>query len=287
MKKKTVHRSPFFYMGDKSKLFDQIRGHLPVGIDRLIEPFAGGGSMFMNVEAGEYLLNDLSKWIIKIHQMLNSYRGRKEKFYEEIFKLIRHYGLTSKYFGTCGSNRDGYNRMRKDFNDGGQQDTMLLYMLLIYGFNHMTRFNKKGEFNLPVGNLDFNMNTYNALNDYFEQSVRKHPQWHCQDFRTFLNGIDYAKGDLVYIDPPYLISSYKYNKMWNEDCERDLIGVMDELDGRGVRFAVSNIITYNGRRNEIFGEWAVRYNVHTIKSNYINYHDNSKKALLEVLVTNY
>ena len=76
-------------MGDKSKLFDQIRGHLPVGIDRLIEPFAGGGSMFMNVEAGEYLLNDLSKWIIKMHQMLNSYRGRKEEFYEGICKLIR------------------------------------------------------------------------------------------------------------------------------------------------------------------------------------------------------
>ena len=62
---------------------------------------------------------------------------------------------------------------------------------------------------------------------------------------------------------------------------------MDSLDKRGVRFAVSNVIIYRDLRNEIFGEWASQYNIHQINSNYKNYHDNSKKKSLEVLVTNY
>ena len=233
--------------------------------------------------------------------MLNSYCGREEEFFEKIFSLIRHYGLSFDCNGMssglergCRSsieikkfNSAGYYRMRKDFNDGGMQDTMMLYLLLIYGFNRMTRFNKKGEFNLPVGNLDFNDNTFMALNDYFCQSEIKHPQWHNQDFMTFLNGIDYGKNDLVYLDPPYLITSCEYNKMWNEEYERNLIACMDHLDKRGVRFAVSNVIIYRDRRNEIFGKWASQYNIHQIHSNYKNYHDNSKKKIQEVLVTNY
>ena len=65
-------RSPLHYVGGKEKLMPQIACYLPANIKRLIEPFVGGGSVFMNVEAEEYLLNDLNKWIIKIHQMLNS-----------------------------------------------------------------------------------------------------------------------------------------------------------------------------------------------------------------------
>ncbi|MDD6782998.1 MAG: DNA adenine methylase [Prevotellaceae bacterium] len=164
---------------------------------------------------------------------------------------------------------------------------MLLYLLIIYGFNHMIRFNKKGDFNLPVGNLDFNENVYNALNDYFAQTETKQPQWHSQDFSAFLAEIDFGKDDLVYLDPPYLISSSEYNKMWNEECERNLIREMDRLDAMGVRFAVSNAITYRGKKNDIFGEWAKKYNIHPISSNYISYWDNSRKESGEVLVTNY
>lgn len=300
MKKKYVS-SPLFYVGGKEKLMSQIACYLPTDIERLIEPFVGGGSVFMNVEAREYLLNDLNKSIIKIHLMLNSYCGREEEFFEKIFSLIRHYGLSFDCNGMssglergCRSsieikkfNSAGYYRMRKDFNDGGMQNTMMLYLLLIYGFNRMTRFNKKGEFNLPVGNLDFNDNTFMALNDYFCLSEIKHPQWHNQDFMTFLNGIDYGKNDLVYLDPPYLITSCEYNKMWNEEYERNLIACMNRLDKRGVRFAVSNVIIYRDRRNEIFDKWASQYNIHQIHSNYKNYHDNSKKKIQEVLVTNY
>ena len=295
--KDRIVRSPLFYVGDKRKLMPQIKLHFPSHIDRLIEPFVGGGSVFMNVDADGFLLNDLNHIVIQIHSMLSSYCDRKDDFFREVFSLIQKYGLTSSFLGIpqergkssdCKDvNREAYNRMKTDFNSGGRTDRMLLYLLIIYGFNHMIRFNKKGEFNLPVGNLDFNENVYNALNDYFAQTERKQPQWHSQDFKAFLAEIEFRKDDLVYLDPPYLISSSEYNKMWNEECERNLIREMDRLDAMGVRFAVSNAITYRGKKNDIFGEWAKKYNIHPISSNYISYWDNSRKESGEVLVTNY
>ena len=295
--KKRIVRSPLFYVGDKRKLMSQIMTYFPNHIDRLIEPFVGGGSVFMNVDADGFLLNDLNYIVIQIHSMLSSYCDRKDDFFREVFSLINKYGLTSRFLGIpqergkssdCKDvNREAYNRMKIDFNSGGKKDIMLLYLLIIYGFNHMIRFNKKGDFNLPVGNLDFNENVYNALNDYFVQTETKQPQWHSQDYSAFLAEIEFSKDDLVYLDPPYLISSSEYNKMWNEECERNLIKEMDRLDAMGVRFAVSNAITYRGKKNDIFGEWAKKYNIHPISSNYISYWDNTRKESGEVLVTNY
>ena len=295
--KDRIVRSPLFYVGDKRKLMSQIMTYFPNHIDRLIEPFVGGGSVFMNVDADGFLLNDLNYIVIQIHSMLSSYCDRKDDFFREVFSLINKYGLTSRFLGIpqehgkssdCKDvNREAYNRMKIDFNSGGKKDIMLLYLLIIYGFNHMIRFNKKGDFNLPVGNLDFNENVYNALNDYFAQTETKQPQWHSQDYSAFLAEIEFRKDDLVYLDPPYLISSSEYNKMWNEECERNLIKEMDRLDAMGVRFAVSNAITYRGKKNDIFGEWAKKYNIHPISSNYISYWDNSRKESGEVLVTNY
>ena len=295
--KDRIVRSPLFYVGDKRKLMCQIKTHFPSHIDRLIEPFVGGGSVFMNVDADGFLLNDLNLSVILIHRMLCSYSGRTDEFFREFFSLIQKYGLTSRFLGIpqergkssdCKDvNREAYNRMKTDFNSGGKKDIMLLYLLIIYGFNHMIRFNKKGDFNLPVGNLDFNENVYNALNDYFVQTETKQPQWHSQDYSAFLAEIDFRKDDLVYLDPPYLISSSEYNKMCNDECERNLIREMDWLDAMGVRFAVSNARTYRGKKNDIFGEWAKKYNSHPISSNYISYWDNTRKESGEVLVTNY
>jgi len=91
----------------------------------------------------------------------------------------------------------------------------------------------------------------------------------------------------VYLDPPYLITFSEYNKLWNKETERDLLELLDNLNDRGVKFAISNVTHYRGRVNDIFLEWSRRYNVHSIKSNYISFNDNSIKQFSEVLVTNY
>ena len=80
----------------------------------------------------------------------------------------------------------------------------------------------------------------------------------------------------------------EYNKLWNEQREESLCRYLDELDRRGVRFGITNLLTHKGRVNETFARWSERYTVYDVKSNYISYHDNTIKAgSREVFVTNY
>ena len=300
--KNGIARSPLFYVGDKYKLVREIRTHFPAHINRLIEPFVGGGSVMMNVDADGYLLNDINSYVINLHRMLQGYIGQESEFVDELYTIIDEYQLSlslrsdvvPKDLKTANPktyyaryNKAGYQRMKADFINGGQQDMLRLYLLLIYGFNHMLRFNGKGQFNLPVGNVDFNQNVQDALTDYFRLLSQKQTDWHNEDYRQFLGDIDYQPGDLVYLDPPYLITFSEYNKLWNEDTERDLLALLDNLNERGVNFAISNVTHYRGRTNTLFVEWSAQYHTYSIKSNYISFNDNSIKQFSEVLVTNY
>ena len=56
MKKKIV-RSPFFYVGDKYKLIEEISSYFPDDIEKFVEPFVGGGSVFMNIDARKFYLH--------------------------------------------------------------------------------------------------------------------------------------------------------------------------------------------------------------------------------------
>lgn len=301
-KKQGVHRSPLFYVGDKYKLITEIKTHFPQHIGRLIEPFVGGGSVFMNVDANEFLLNDIDSFVISIHKMLCSYIDREEEFFKEFFDIVNKYHLSLSYRENtvpkelkesfpktyfAKYNKEAYSQLRDDFNKGGKQDIMQLYALLIYGFNRMLRFNKKGDFNLPVGNVDFNQNTYNAIVDYFTLLKDKNVVWYNEDFRVFLNNIDYREDDLVYLDPPYLITFSEYNKLWNEETERELLNLIDDLNKRDIKFAISNVTHYKGKVNNLFLEWSKHYNSFPIKSNYISFNDNTVKNFNEVLVTNF
>ena len=163
----------------------------------------------------------------------------------------------------------------------------MLYVLLIYGFNRMLRFNNKGDYNLPVGNIDFNTNTYQALVNYFLITQRKKITFTNLDYNVFFQQIDLTEKDFIYLDPPYLITFSEYNKLWNEQQEKNLLNTLDNIHRNGIKFAISNVVDYKGRKNNIFVEWSHKYNMHNIKSNYISYHDNSTKKFSEVLITNY
>ena len=300
--KQGVHRSPLFYVGDKYKLITEIKTHFTQHIGRLIEPFVGGGSVFMNVDANEFLLNDIDSFVISIHKMLCNYVDREDEFFKEFFDIVKKYNLSLSYKENtvpkelkesfpktyfAKYNKEAYSQLRDDFNKGGKQDIMQLYALLIYGFNRMLRFNKKGDFNLPVGNVDFNQNTYNAIVDYFTLLKEKNTVWYNEDFRVFLNNIDYREDDLIYLDPPYLITFSEYNKLWNEETERALLNLIDDLNKRNIKFAISNVTHYKGKVNNLFLEWSKHYNSFPIKSNYISFNDNTVKNFNEVLVTNF
>lgn len=283
-------RSPLFYVGDKYKLIDELKTFFPQSIRFFVEPFVGGGSAFMNVEAQKYILNDIDTHVIQLHRLLCDNANNSDAFIADLFERANDYGLSCsfrqdnipdslklKYPKTYFAefNREGYNQMRSDYNTATSRDPKILYLLLIYGFNRMLRFNARDNFNIPVGNVDFNQNVIDALNNYFEIVRQRNIQWYSLDFRQLIGGLNLNNDDLVYLDPPYLITFSEYNKLWNSDTESDLLGILDQLNANGVRFAISNVTHYKGRVNELFLFWAQKYNIHNVHSNYISYHDNT------------
>ena len=89
MKNKENKRSPFFYVGDKFKLIPQLKENFPADIERFIEPFCGGGSVFLNTKANQYLLNDIDSYMIKLHNFLISHSQNSDKFWEVLKNNIK------------------------------------------------------------------------------------------------------------------------------------------------------------------------------------------------------
>lgn len=300
--KTSIIRSPFFYVGDKYKLMKQLLPLFPDNIGTYFEPFCGGGSSFLNVEASKYVLGDVDSYMIKLHNMLNLYAHKPQEFFDIIFKIEETYGLSASYRQDiipqdlkkqyvktyfAKFNKSGFEQMRSEFNKD-KENIELLYILLIYGFNRMLRFNSNGDFNLPVGNVDLNQNVIKALKYYFEFCTKNEVLFYTLDFKNYFKMWNFKSNDFIYLDPPYLISNSEYNKLWSEDDEKALLSLLDELNAKNIRFAISNLIEHKGQKNYIFEQWAKKYNIYEISSNYLNYHDNAPKEFhREVLVTNY
>ena len=295
-------RSPLFYVGDKYKLMPQLKKLFPEYIENYFEPFCGGGSSFINTTANNFYLNDIDSNIIRIHKFLGEYANDRDRFFIQIFNYINSYELSCSYMGITVPdelkkqfkktyyshyNKESYLNLRNDFNND-QSNDFLLYLLLIYGFNHMIRFNSNGEFNLPVGNVDFNNNVFNSLNSYFDFRKSNNCNFYNEDYLQFLSTKEIGENDFVYFDPPYLISSSEYNKLWNDEKEIELYNCLDKLDEMGVKWGITNLLNHKGKCNEILLSWMKKYDCYDIESNYISFNDNTiKQDSKEVYVTNY
>ncbi|KMK50770.1 DNA adenine methylase [[Actinobacillus] muris] len=295
-------RSPLFYVGDKYKLMNQLNKLFPSNINRFIDIFCGGGSASLNTKANHYVLNDANSYVIELHHLLLKHSRNTKELVDYFYNEINSYKLSHSeksmpselqklkeiykktYFAKY--NKNNYLKLRDDYNK--YRNTERLYLLLVYGFNHMIRFNSKNEFNLPVGNVDWNKNVTKALLDYGEWASKNHINIYNSDFDLLLRNFSFQHGDFLYCDPPYLITSSEYNKVWSEKEELALYKLLDELHKQGIVWGLSNMLFHKGKENIILKDWANKYTIFNIKSNYISRFDNSvKKDSNEIYVTNF
>lgn len=296
-------RSPLFYVGDKYKLMPQLKNLFPKNINNFYDVFSGGGSASINTSANSYFINDIDSKVMELHELLQDESDDIQEFINEMYGLIKYYNLSHSEFGLNNEiqalkkeykktyfskyNKENYLKLRSDYNDD-QSNKKLLYLLLVYGFNHMIRFNNKGDFNLPVGNVDWNKNVTKALFSYSEWSNNSEVMLSNLDFEFFVESQQIKKDDFFYFDPPYLITFSGYNRFWNEKEELRLYSLLDRLDKYGVSWGLSNMTQHKGKFNHLLLNWAEKYKKYEIQSNYISRFDNSiKKGSKELYVTNF
>ncbi len=293
-----IKKSPLFYIGDKWKLYNEISNYFPENINDYYEPFAGGASVAMNINVkGKKNINDIEDSVINLHKRLFEL-SKNEKLDEYFLNMAKDKGLItfqerdviessikSQYPKTyfAKMNSESFLNIRKEFNKTKDYD--LLYLLIIYGFNRMIRFNKNREFNVPPGNLIINENVINNLKDY-QNFTKEDVKFTNLDYISALEKV--KEEDFVYLDPPYLITNNKYNSGWEEKDEIKFWDFIDDLNERNIKFAISNVSDYNGKENLILKERAKNYNIFDINNvNYINHKNNKDKKMKEILITNY
>lgn len=280
-------KGPLNYTGGKHKLLPQILPLFPKEINTFIDLFCGGGNVTVNVEAKRIIGNDSEKHVIGIYQYLKTHNI--DEIICQIEEIVKDYSLTLE-------NAEGFNKLRSDYNNPqyNTYDTnIMLYVLICFSFNHQFRFNSKGEFNMPFGKDRSRWNDAMKKNLINFQKVitDKDILFINKDFRE-LKIDKLNSNDFVYCDPPYLITCATYNEKdgWNEQCERNLLELLDRLNENNVKFALSNVLFSKGKTNDILIEWSEKYNVHHLDYTYSNcsYHTKDKTSKPdEVLITNY
>ncbi len=287
--------SPLNYTGNKFKLLNQLIPYLNNQSDKFVDVFAGSGLVALNTNSSKIVLNDNN--IITIQLLKYFMDNNSESINNDMDLIIKKYGFTDSYRfglksykeekheGLSKYNKEAYNNLKKDYNINPTIDK--LFALIVFGFNHYIRFNSKGLYNVPVGKVDYTASLREKTKQYTNGLKNKKITISNKDFRD--KSLYKDLNALYYFDPPYLITLAPYNAMWYEKDEKDLLNLLDELNIKGIKFALSNVIESNGKINYLLKEWSKKYNIIYLNRKYLNSNYRKKNITIaqEVLITNY
>ncbi len=306
-------KTPLNYTGNKSRLMDQFATHFPDNVDVFVDLFCGGATVGLSVDAKKIIFIDNNLNVINLLKHLASYNFDKTLSRLEVIISKYQLSYSAKYGykkyrkgiekkdnnGLKTYNTLGYYKLREDFNSLKDKSTKgaldLLYILVVYAFNNDMRFNKRGEFNLPVGKTDLNKNNINKIKQYIDRVKKIDCKFICGDFREEKIKNILMKADFIYADPPYLLGDAVYNEMgnWTEKTEQELINLLDFLNKNNKKFALSNVLSKIGESNKPLSDWIFKrtdlhvvdidYHYRSASYNKINRNSNER----EVLITNY
>lgn len=222
---------PFLkWAGNKYQIVRQIKAVLPPG-QRLIEPFAGSGAVFLNVDFSCYVVADANPDLISLYQIVQQ---EGESFIDYCRTFFRPENNSSEVFYS----------IRAHFNttcDHREKAAMFVY-LNRHCYNGLCRYNAKGEFNVPFGKY---RHPYFPVKEmtYFYQRART-AVFRQADFEETMDAA--RRGDVVYCDPPYVplsatanFTSYSSDKFGREEQLR-LAHMAEKLANRGIPVVISN-----------------------------------------------
>lgn len=151
--------------------------------------------------------------------------------------------------------------------------------------NHLMRFNRKNEFNAPIGS------TQRYIKEYIYNAYEPMKQVNisCQHYKEVL----IKENCFVYCDPPYFNTLAVYNEKkacggWTIKDDLELFEYLEQLDKRNIKFGLSNVFENRSKTNEHLIEWCNKNNwkVYHLDRNY-NPFSKGNSNNDEVYITNY
>ncbi|EKN4382650.1 Dam family site-specific DNA-(adenine-N6)-methyltransferase [Escherichia coli] len=223
-------RSIFKWAGGKFGVLEQIFRYLPEG-KRLIEPFVGGGAVFMNAGYQENLLNDVNADLINFYKTLQ----------REAHSLIT---LAHRFFQGYNT-QEGYLAVRNAFNKQVYDDLHRAAAFLFLNrhcFNGLTRYNQAGEFNVGYGKYKTPYFPLQEMEAFLGAEGRS--EFVCGDFAAVIEAT--GEGDVIFCDPPYEplpntegFTNYSGHDFKFEEQKR-LVSLLTDAHRRGAKVLITN-----------------------------------------------
>lgn len=248
-----VKKSPLNYSGSKDTLVPIINKELPKHIGTFVDVMGGAFNVGINVVATEKVIyKEINPYI---HEII-SWLLETEKAIEvdSVEKIIQSYGLSK-------AGKEAYLQLRRDYNDSPTVEK--LFVLHMYSFQNMIRFNNNQKFNTPIGVAGISDDLINRMNNFVSRT--SNIELMNKDYAQ----IDFSKlpkDTVFYFDPPYYITSAAYNdgkrgmKGWNSESETELLDILTKMDINGYKFILSNVIEHKEKTNHILKEWIQEHN---------------------------
>ena len=228
---------PFLkWAGNKFRVLPHLIPHIGTP-KRYCEPFGGSLAVALNTPAQHYILNDVNKDLVAIYQnLMHANDDNFIKYCEELFTPENN-------------TKEAYLELRQHFNQ--TTDTTERARLFIYlnrhCFNGLSRYNSKGQFNVPFGKYDKpscpSEEMMNFRMFFLSKQLVRFTSLSFEDSSLYE---DLEAGDVVYMDPPYVPASDTANFTsyatdgFTSDQQVQLAQLAESLAAKGIRVIVSN-----------------------------------------------
>ena len=276
-KNKQINKSPLNYSGSKDVMLPMIIKQLPKHVGTFVDAMGGAFNVGANIAAMEKVYYyEYNRYVYEIIEYL--LKNDPAEVLDEIEKVIGKFNLKKK-------NKEAYLKFREYYNNV-DRSPLNLFVLQIYAFQNMIRYNAHQQMNTPVGNNEYNEGTAERIKNFIVRS----PEYEL--VQKPYNTIDYnafPKDTVFYFDPPYFITNAEYNdgkrglEGWTAKNEVELLSYLLELDRAGYRFMLSNCVSHNGKEHHMLLDWIRDHGYHLIEIG----KTGIKYPRDEVLITNY
>ena len=276
-KDRSIHKSPLNYSGSKDVVLPILMKQLPKHVGTFVDCMGGAFNVGANITAMDKVLYvEYNRYVFEIIEWLIGQDA--EQIIHSVKQVIEKYGLKKK-------NKEAYLKLREQYNEK-EKTALNLFVLQIYAFQNMIRYNNSQKMNTPVGNNEY----CEGIEERIKNFAVRAPAYElkCGPYHS-INYKDFPKDTIFYFDPPYFITNAEYNdgkrglEGWNANNEVELLAYLKEIDEAGYKFMLSNVVRHKGKEHHILLDWiqAHDYNMIEIGKTGIKYPRE------EVVVTNY
>ena len=274
------------YVGSKTQLLADIKEQIsietfPYDKFEWIEPFCG------SIVVPLYMIND--KRITHFH--LNDINPYLIRFFKELQQIDNIEPIIT-YLKTVveiyEKDKNHYYEIRRKINDSSNMNSVEYISSFLFinrtCFNGVSRYNRKGEFNVPLGKINPNWNDiFIKLKEVHEQLRYSYCPitFHNESYETFIHKMTTRNQScFIYCDPPYDNTFNLYNnKSFEKDNQQELATTLKNLH--------HPFLTHNTKNEYISDLYKGYKQTDVISKRFVSQDATKRGAITELMITNF